>query len=42
LWDIDTGHDLMVSEPQAVAGFLELVTVTVAVAVAVAVATAAD
>ena len=25
LWDIDTGHDLMVSEPQAVAGFLELV-----------------
>ncbi|MCX5235936.1 hypothetical protein OG824_12060 [Streptomyces prunicolor] len=27
MWDIDTGHDLMVSEPQAVAGFLELVAV---------------
>jgi hypothetical protein len=25
LWDIDTGHDLMVSEPEAVAEFLELV-----------------
>jgi hypothetical protein len=25
LWDIDTGHDLMVSEPEAVAGYLEQV-----------------
>jgi len=32
LWDIDTGHDLMVSEPQAVAGFLELVAVAVTTA----------
>lgn len=25
LWDIDTGHDLMVSEPEAVAGYLKQV-----------------
>ncbi|MFI5884806.1 hypothetical protein [Streptomyces sp. NPDC051554] len=32
LWDIDTGHDLMVSEPQAVAELLERVAVTVTAA----------